>query len=178
VALSAADKLVLAEAGKKALDLLARREHSTHEMGEKLRRRGFEDDVIDVVIADLHDRNYLSDSRFAETFVEQRLRKGHGERSIRSGLTQRGISTDEIRAALAATTTDWSGLAIDVLARKLPAGFSLPSNREEAYRLKARYARFLQGRGFSSGQIRTALETLPTEREQSDRTEPLGTDTL
>ncbi|MBX2824030.1 MAG: recombination regulator RecX [Gammaproteobacteria bacterium] len=154
----------LVNAGKKALDLLARREHSTFEIVEKLRARGFSDEIISVVVEDLQNRNYLSDRRFAETFVEQRLRKGRGERSIRADLNRRGINAEDTREALVNHASAWSDLAISTLLRKIPDGFELPEDRSEAYRLKAKYSRFLQSRGFSTEQIKTALAALPREK--------------
>jgi regulatory protein len=49
---------------KKAMDLLARREHSEQELRQKLKSRGYEFETIDEVVQGLKSDCLLSDERF------------------------------------------------------------------------------------------------------------------
>lgn len=165
---TAEQKAQLVEAKKKALDLLSRREHTRHEIREKLSKRDYEDSIVDTVLAFLQEKNYQCDRRFANAFAEQRARQGHGEHSIKASLSQRGVSTDDSREALETLSADWHAIAVTVLHKKIPTGKTLSPDRATAYKEKAKYARFLQSRGFSSAQINTALATLVHTDPETD----------
>lgn len=144
-------------ARKKSIDLLARREHSTRELREKLRTRDFLAETIDSVIEFLIDRDYLSDRRYAEVFVRLRAEKGYGERFIRLKLKEKGVSPIDISEAVTLFEmdwdSDWQSHADNVLDRKMAK--SGPTD-ESARR--ARLVRFMQSRGFTFEQTMVALE--------------------
>lgn len=75
-----------------ALRLLARREHSRFELTMKLRQRRVDARVIEDVLDDFEDKGWLSDDRFAEVFVRQRMDAGYGPLKILADLQQRGIN--------------------------------------------------------------------------------------
>jgi regulatory protein len=135
-----------------ALELLARREHSRRELTRKLGTRGFPNDVIAPVLDELERSGSLADARFTDVFVRSRIAKGQGPQRIRAELAQRGIADTEAAEALGASEVDW--LATIRAARRKRFGVELPLDYAE----RARQARFLQYRGFSSEQIRAALE--------------------
>ena len=130
------------------MDLLARREHSRLELTRKLKARGFEQDLVEDVLAGLSKDNLLSETRFAEAFVQGRLRKGKGPVRILLELQERGIEGDLARAAIDAARADWTELAARVLHKKFGGAGS------GDFRESARRARFLSQRGFSSDHIR------------------------
>jgi regulatory protein len=134
-----------------AVRMLAAREHSRFELARKLRQRGHVQADIDNVLDDLQARNLLSDARFAETYLEQRLRKGYGPLRIRAELGERGIDNAMIDNALECLSPDWVGLLAETAARKF--GDSPPSDFSDA----KRRGRFLQQRGFPAGMIRRYL---------------------
>ena len=129
--------------------LLARRDYLSVELGEKLRARGFAAMATAEVLAALAAEHLLDDARCAERFVAYRAERGHGPLRIGRDLRAQGAEPALIEAALAAGP-DWRGLACQVRRRKF--GAALPSGWAE----KARQARFLQYRGFSSDDIRAA----------------------
>jgi regulatory protein len=49
-----------------AMDLLSRREHSTYELTQKLKKRGFDMDAIETALDRLQQENLLSDSRLID----------------------------------------------------------------------------------------------------------------
>jgi regulatory protein len=125
-----------------AMDLLARREHSRRELKQKLTKRFKDEGLVEEQLERLTEENLQSDARFAESFLRQRLSRGHGPIRIRQEMRQRGISDAEIGAAMEAETPNWYELAEHTFLRKFgsaPAG---------DIKEKARRSRFMQYRGF------------------------------
>ena len=139
------------EVRRKALDLLARREHSAAELSHKLTSRGCNRDIVSEIIAELIRHNLLSDARFAEAFVHQRIRKGCGPVRIRHELRERGVADDVIAGCVEGDDAEWMERIAAV--RRKRFGESLPGDRRE----RARQARFLEYRGFSDSLIRKVL---------------------
>ena len=77
---------------KKAMDLLARREHSEQELRRKLKTRDYDADEIDEVLRGLKQDHLLSDERFTEVYVNHRFNAGVGPLKIRYELRQKGIT--------------------------------------------------------------------------------------
>lgn len=133
----------------KAMEFLARREHSRAELEEKLGKREFSDEAIAIAIDSLAERGWQSDERFAELFIEQRANRGKGPRLVRHELTRRGIASSLASTAMRDTEVVWEEVAIRTVARK--------------FRLDADYAkmrRFLEQRGFDSAMARIAIKHL------------------
>jgi len=137
---------------RRAMDLLARRDHSRLELDRKLTGRGFEPSLVEQVLDDLTRDRLLAEDRFVESFIRARCRKGQGPVRIRSELSQRGIDDASVSAALAEADCDWTVLAAEVRAKRF--GTALPGDFKE----RARQAKFLQYRGFETEQIRAALD--------------------
>lgn len=135
-----------------ALGLLANREHSTRQLQDKLRARGYAPDEIGPVLKALTREGLLSDARFVEAFVHSRRERGSGPLKIRAELRQRGIEDEALIAAwLDERDPDWLAQAETVREKRF--GPALPAD----YREKARQMRFLQYRGFTPEQIRRVL---------------------
>ena len=137
------------EAG--AIRLLAQREHSRKELARKLRRRFADEGVIGQVLDDLAERGLLSDVRFAENYVAQRMRRGYGPLRIRAELQERGVEEALIEAQLDIGQEEWMALLREVAARRF--GAADPAGQKE----QARRARFLQYRGFPESLVRRYL---------------------
>lgn len=129
------------------MGLLARREHSLAELREKLAARGFGPAEIEPALAGLAQQGLADDSRFLETFVASRIRRGHGPHRIRAELGERGIAGEAIARSLA-EACDWRALAREVRSRRF--GAKAPVD----FRDRARQSRFLEYRGFTAEQIR------------------------
>ena len=130
-------------ARNKAMDLLARREHSEQEIRHKLRSRDFDDDAIEIAIEGLKSDRLLSDERFTEAYVSQRFDAGYGPLKIRYELQQKGVDSALVDACLAPLAEEWQHSMRQQRARRF--GADLP----EDYRERMKQARFLQNRGFS-----------------------------
>jgi regulatory protein len=134
-----------------ALALLAGRDFTRHELVERLSRRGYQPALVQSAVAGLVAENLLREERFVELFVTQHSSRGRGPMRIRQDLRQRGIEPEAIDSALAAGGVDWTESAR--VARRRRFGTAVPADRRE----RAKQARFLQYRGFSSDQVRAAL---------------------
>jgi regulatory protein len=144
------DDLTAAE--RMAVRLLAGREHSRHELERKLGVRFADQDVVGVVLDDLERRRLLSDERFAESYVDQRRRKGYGPLRIRAELSDRGIAGALAARWLDDGPFDWGDTLEQAATRKFgeqPAA---------DMRSLAKRARFLAQRGFPQGMIRHYLD--------------------
>ena len=134
---------------QRALGYLARREHSRFDLARKLERAGFTPEAIGPVLDDFETKNWLSDKRFAESWVADH-RTRHGRIRLAYDLRQRGVSETLIEATLAANHDGELERARRVWEKK----FGTPP-RDPAE--KARQIRFLQGRGFAPETITRAI---------------------
>ena len=134
-----------------AITLLARRDWLTQELSQRLRESGWEPEATAAVIEQLLGERLLDDSRYVERYVASRAERGQGPARIAADLSTLGAPRELIEAAVA-SGPDWGALAGVVRRRKF--GAAAPDSWAE----KARQARFLQYRGFSSDHIRAATD--------------------
>jgi len=78
---------------KKAVDLLARRDHSVFELKTKLKVRNFLDSSIENAIEYVIEKKYLNENRYCENLINKRLVRGEGKYLILQRLNQKGISS-------------------------------------------------------------------------------------
>ena len=134
-----------------AIKLLAAREHSRLELTRKLAARGFGEAEVARVLDRLTAEGSLNESRMAELYVAERVRKGFGPLRIRRELKDKGLSDAAIEPHLDPMTGDWPERLALVHDRRF--GPDAPSDLQEL----ARRARFLEQRGFPSEAIRRFL---------------------
>ena len=139
------------EARKKAMDLLARREHARAELERKLAAAGFAAEVAAGAVAKLAQEGLQSDRRFVESFVQSRIGQGKGPLRIHADLGQRGVAAALVDEVLEQAGEDWYALAREARVKKF--GRSRPTE----FRDKARQMRFLQYRGFEPDQVQAAV---------------------
>ena len=142
---------------RRALGLLARREHSRAELLAKLVRSGHGRTEAERAVEDLGNRDLVSDSRFAEAFIRSRVERGGGPLRIRRDLEARGVEPSVVEGLLDPDDEEWEARARG--AREKRFGAAPPAERSEA----ARQARFLLGRGFTRRQVRRAIEEIGRE---------------
>jgi regulatory protein len=143
-----------------AMNLLARREHSFHELLDKLTGKfpDFDrDEIVLPALQRLRDENLQSDSRFATAWVNYRAGRGIGPLKIAAELHPRKLDRDLLNSALYLEGPDWEEKCAEALRRKFKVR-SEPSREE-----RARWQRFLVQRGFAPDQIRTAMKKVAEE---------------
>ena len=109
------------DAAQQATRLLARREHSRHELRGKLRASGHAEEAVEAALETLREQNLQSDRRFAEACVRSLAERGYGSRRVRHELRQRGVAV-ELAGELErqARQQDWTR-AVAALRRKTRA---------------------------------------------------------
>lgn len=137
------------------LRLLSRREHSRRELLDKLALRGYRRDEVEPVIAEIAERNWQNDERYAECYVRQRLEKGYGPTRIGYELQQRGIGGVNLNALAEQYAGGWQNLLRSVCLRKYGDEPAAELNE----RLKR--SRYLQQRGFSPDMIKALFAEWP-----------------
>jgi len=137
-----------------AVALLARRDFTGAELLDKLLSRGFDPQTAQSVVSALYQQGLLNDERYAEHYVTYHAGRGQGPLRIGAELRRSGLPAALVESALAGGP-DWGALARRV--RRAKFGTQEPASWAQ----KARQARFLQYRGFSSDHIRTATGADP-----------------
>ncbi len=141
-----------------ALSLLARREHSVHELSGKLRKRfPLAPSVIASVINRLREEEFQSDRRFAECLLASRQQRGVGPARIRNELQAKGVE----RVLIAELLTGIDNSDISSLHMAWRKKFSRKPNTPLE---KRKQTQFLLYRGFSMEQIGHFYQTI-TEKE-------------
>jgi regulatory protein len=137
---------------KTAMDYLARREHSVQQLTRKLTGRGFDEQLVEIAVAELVADGLLSDTRFAEAFVNSRVQRGSGPQKIRMELRERGVAAELVSLSIEAFDDQWWQRVREVREKKF--GSEQPGDFKE----RSRQMRFLQQRGFTSEQISAAFK--------------------
>ena len=127
-----------------ALYLLTYRDRSVNELWNLLLRKGYSEEEVSSVVETLCSWNYLNDRRFAETWVEARLRlKPMGPFRLEQELRRKGVADEVIEKVLGDV---FSIVSEEELAQKL-------AEKKMKNRPWRRVENFLRYRGFSWGVI-------------------------
>jgi regulatory protein len=133
-----------------AMGYLSLRKRSTSEMRQYLRRKKeYEDVLIEQTIERLVAAGLINDGEFASAWIADRqATKPRSKRMLQMELRQKGLSSDDIEAALATVSSDDELAEIRKIAIKKAARYS------DRQRLIA----YLGSLGFSYDLIKQALE--------------------
>ena len=135
----------------KALDLVSRREHSRHELMQKLDKRYPETlPIIEEALEKLVLNKILDDERFAEMYLNSRARKGFGPKKIEMELYSKKVDSVLISNAIEAYE-NWTENAKNELKKKFKG------NQPTDYKSKMKQKQFLFNRGFSTQIIEQIL---------------------
>ena len=128
----------------KALDLVSRREHSRHELMQKLDKRYPNSiPIIEDALDKLETNKILDDERFAEMYLNSRARKGFGPKKIEMELHSKKVDSFFISNAVEAYES-W----LENAQRELKKKFK--DQKPTDYQSKMKQKQFLFTRGFSS----------------------------
>lgn len=131
----------------RAVDLLSRREYSRKELERRLLPYAESPEQLMALLDELAERNWQSDSRFAEQLTRVKGSK-YGSRRLAQEMRERGVSSEDIASALA--EQDDLATARQQWQRKFGQRPTTPQD-------KARQIRFLAARGFPMDIIRQVL---------------------
>lgn len=145
------------EAVMLAEDACGRAEYCSHEIREKLRRRGVEAELIDRIIDSLEKRRFIDDRRYAMAFARSRQKyNGWGRRKIALALSAKRISRELIDEALEQIDPDEYIDALTDMISRWAASLERPLSREDRMKLTRRAL----GRGYDYDSIKRALQAI------------------
>ena len=133
---------------ERALNLLARREHSRAELARKLAPH-VEDEDLDSLLDDLEREKLLSNTRYAEMLAHARSGR-HGSLRLKADLRDKGVPAEVMESTLAEAREHDLEAASAVWLKK----FGEPP-RDAGER--AKQMRFLAGRGFPPDVVRRVV---------------------
>lgn len=144
---------------KVALHYLGYRPRSEAEVRQRLRRRGFDGDIVDKVITGLKERKLIDDVAFAGYWRDNRLSfKPRSRRLIKLELRQKGVAAET--ASQAVEDLDDEVIAYEAGLKKARVLASL--DYSEFHR---RLSGYLQRRGFNYEIINSVVVRLWQERQ-------------
>ncbi|HED07996.1 MAG TPA: regulatory protein RecX [Ignavibacteria bacterium] len=86
---------------QRAFSYLGRRFHSRYELTTKLKSKGYASELINTVLNELEDKNYLNDYEFAVAFAKDKLSFKHfGSYRIRNELIKRRVNKEIIEQVI------------------------------------------------------------------------------
>ncbi|WP_051986631.1 regulatory protein RecX [Pseudidiomarina atlantica] len=140
------------QAEEAVVRLLGRREHSAHELRQKLRQRGFTEPAIAYALGKAQQQGWQSDARYAEIWLRSELNSGNGWLKIKAKAQTKGIAEDTLQQALHEAAPDWQEICFDYVLRKF--GETPPTDRSK----RDKIMRHLLNRGFRFDEINNALK--------------------
>jgi len=163
--------------------MLAIREHSRQQIRLKLIKKGFKKEAINRSIEYLIDENWLSETRFCNSFIRSKASKGQGLIRIESELLNLGICQSMIEQQLELEYISWQQICERVLLKKIRLSSNLfgttllelvhSSDGKNQTKLvtkskkqKAKLENFLRYRGFSTEEIKIATKKYISNEHQ------------
>jgi regulatory protein len=156
----------------RALQRLARRDHSEAEIRRALARDGFPAEAIEATVQRLRAARYLDDDGFAARYATSRMRhQGLGRYRVRQDLQRKGVATKAAEAGVREALGEVSEAdTIDALARRY---WKARATDEPARRVRKLWA-FLLRRGFPADLVQARLRALwPRWKDALDGLEPI-----
>jgi regulatory protein len=152
-----------AKAVDSAIRLLTSRPRSTREIQDRLRRKNYDDETIERVIAKLRDWRYIDDDAFARYWVENReSNRPRGRRLLEQELRQKGVERETVANAIDEAEIDELTGALEIARAKLRSYLDL-----EPPVARRRLGAFLARRGYGFGVIKPALDELFGESDDA-----------
>jgi regulatory protein len=123
-----------------AYRVLDHRERTESELRDSLRRRGYGEDVIVSVIAEMKACGLVDDGRYAQLFAADKRRLDQwGSERIAHDLARRGVERELIDGVMAGVgRDDEMEAALDLLGRRFTLPFTGDKDRDRAWRLLVR----------------------------------------
>lgn len=138
--------------------ILSQSGRSKKELEERLKRKGFFSEIIQKVTDRLEELNYLNDVRYAENFIETRLRRRPcGKKFLREELKEKGIGLVTINQILGKVFSDVNE---ELMAKELVRKKMRESRKLDEKVLYRRLQGYLLRRGFPSETVYKVLKEL------------------
>lgn len=140
-----------------AFRFLSGRNHSRFELKQKLIKKKYSSDLIDIVLDEFTNKNYLNDEIFANQFFINQVKRNRGLIRVKAELYKKGVDREIIEkiARENSNTEDFLHSA-ELLANKKIK--SLEHKSLEKNKLKQKVYQFLAGRGYTPDIINTTIK--------------------
>jgi regulatory protein len=137
---------------QRAVRYLGMRPRSSAEIVTYLKRKEYDETIVDAVVKQLHEKGYLDDEAFARFWVDNRNRfRPRGAQALRYELRQKGVERETIDSTL--EEQDEDGAAWTAVEGKLDRWAGL-----EKFEFEQKLMAFLARRGFRFDVCRRAAE--------------------
>lgn len=149
------DRLML----QKAASYCAYQERTQDEVRKRLQKWEVWGEEADEIIAELISTNYLSEERFAKTYIGGKFRmKSWGKMKIKKELHRRGLSEYSIKEGMKEIPEDsYKNSVKELLVKKK---ILLDRTETDKFKLKQKLARFALGKGYESELVWKTIEEL------------------
>lgn len=157
---SSSDLLLAKEIAYKFLSYKPR---TQKEIEEKLKLKGFSDDIISKVIDDIKRYGFINDLEYTRNFVLNRLRsKTLGKIALKQILLSKGIPNETIEQVLAERENliDEFEIALELAEKKLKQIKSSRGKKGDKNEQKRKIYEFLARRGFTWDTISRVINTI------------------
>lgn len=136
--------------------LCARSEHCQHDMTEKMRQWGIDDETQARIMQRLTSERYVDDERFARAFVSDKVRYNRwGRRKVEQALWAKHIDEHTAKAVLdEVDDEDYTAALAPLLKQKRRA-----TRAASEYELTMKLIKFALSRGFTMDIIKRCIET-------------------
>lgn len=147
-----------------ALNLLTVRDMTAHDLQAALRRRGYLAPVAESVCERLMENRLISDSRYAQRYVELRQDSAVGRYALKRKLRAKGIDEQTAEDALEVLDDESQLATAKELAKKLSRRYE----KEDPYARRSKLSQALARRGYSWDIVREAIESLGLDDIESE----------
>lgn len=158
-----------------ALTYLSYGMRTESQMRSRLKEKGFDKDdeacIIDDVIEFLKEYNFIDDLKYAVSYIEYGVSKGHGMIKIKNTLKERGIKRNDIEDAVykyEKLLEEEKGSFESEQERALKEALKVIEGKEVDDKLVAKAGRRLKSRGFGSDAIYYALGRIMKMKKDGD----------
>lgn len=143
----------LKQAKLKALSLLTDMDRTEVQLRQKLKQKGYEEDVVEQTIEYVKSFGYIDDAKYARRFVESR-KKTKSKQEMTAILCQKGVNRELVAEALEECYTSEDAVeAIRHLAEKKHYSFQDSTDKE-----KKKICEYLLRKGFYYDDIRQVIQ--------------------
>lgn len=136
---------------EQALEYLARREHTSLELKQKLLKKNYTQIQIDTTLETLIEQNLLSEYRYAQSYILSRQRKNpEGKILLRQRLMAKGVNREDAERSLEEAFTE------ENLVEAVSKAYTVAIRKYEGEMAKEK----LLSRGFTRSELRFAFERM------------------
>jgi regulatory protein len=140
---------------QRMMSLCSKNEKCAYDIEQKLRKNNYSDDDIKKIINELHESDFINQARYAEAFVNDKLRFNHwGKRKIAYALKAKNIDEEIINQKLEEINPElYEEILKGELEKKINSIDKITDKSE-----KEKVVRYLLQKGFEYGKIFDIIE--------------------